>query len=76
MRASAWRALAGRRDSAGSGGAVLATFGLTRERFHALPRWQQRLGKVALGGVIAFLISIFVNVLEHFVRRDGHRPRS
>jgi branched-chain amino acid transport system permease protein len=43
----------------------LGTFGLSRERFHALPGWQQRAGKVALGGAIAFLISIFVNVLEN-----------
>jgi branched-chain amino acid transport system permease protein len=42
-----------------------ATTGLTRERFHALPTWQQRAGKVALGGAIAFLLSTFINVLEH-----------
>ena len=42
----------------------LSTFGLTPERFHRLPGWQQRLGKLAVGGVIAFLIAIFVNVLE------------
>jgi branched-chain amino acid transport system permease protein len=42
----------------------LGTFGLTRERFHELPTWQQRAGKVALGGALAFLISLFINVLE------------
>jgi branched-chain amino acid transport system permease protein len=42
----------------------LSTFGLTPKRFHTLPGWQQRLGKLAVGGVIAFLIAIFVNVLE------------
>jgi branched-chain amino acid transport system permease protein len=44
----------------------LGNAGLSRERFHALPGWQQRAGKVALGGVAAFLLSILVNVLEHF----------
>ena len=42
----------------------LSTFGLTPRRFHTLPGWQQRLGKLAVGGVIAFVIAIFVNVLE------------
>ncbi len=40
---------------------------LDRHDAGALPRapgWQQRLGKLAVAGVIAFLISIFVNVLE------------
>jgi branched-chain amino acid transport system permease protein len=45
--------------------------GMTRERFHALPTWQQRAGKVALGGVIALLISVFVNALERFVGTSG-----
>jgi branched-chain amino acid transport system permease protein len=44
----------------------LGAAGLSRERFHALPAWQQRAGKVALGGAIAFVLSIVVNVLEHF----------
>ena len=48
-----------------------AELGLSRERFHACARWQQRAGKVALGGVLAFLISIFVKVLEHSF---GARP--
>jgi len=42
----------------------LGKVGLSRDRFHSLPGWQQRAGKVALGGVIAFLISLLVNVLE------------
>jgi branched-chain amino acid transport system permease protein len=42
----------------------LAAAGLPRERFHSLPGWQQRAGKVALGGAIAFLLSLLVNVLE------------
>jgi branched-chain amino acid transport system permease protein len=44
----------------------LGKAGLSRERFHLLPAWEQRAGKVALGGVIAFLLSLLVNVLEHF----------
>jgi branched-chain amino acid transport system permease protein len=44
---------------------ALGVTGLTRERFHALPRWQQRAGKVALAGVLAFLLSLLVNILEH-----------
>src|SRR3954464_4193971 len=44
---------------------ALGATGLTRERFHALPRWQQRAGKVALAGVLAFLLSLLVNILEH-----------
>jgi hypothetical protein len=43
---------------------ALGWVGLTPEGFHAWPRWQQRLGKLAVGGVIAFLVAIFVNVLE------------
>ena len=37
---------------------------MTPERFHGLPGWQQRLGKLAVAGVTAFLIAILVNVLE------------
>jgi branched-chain amino acid transport system permease protein len=44
----------------------LGAIGLGRERYHSRPAWEQRAGKVALGGAIAFLLSIFVNVLEHF----------
>jgi branched-chain amino acid transport system permease protein len=42
----------------------LGALGLSRERFHSLPDWQQRAGKVALGGAIAFLLSLIVNILE------------
>ena len=42
----------------------LGKLGLSQARFHALPGWQQRAAKVALGGVIAFLISVLVGVLE------------
>ena len=42
----------------------LSSIGMTPERFHGLPGWQQRLGKLAVAGVTAFLIAILVNVLE------------
>src|SRR5438046_2662234 len=38
----------------------LGRLGLSKERFQSLPAWQRRAGKVALGGVIAFLLSIAV----------------
>ncbi len=50
----------------------LGKAGLDRERFHSLPGWQQRAGKVSVGGVIAFLLSILVNVLEHFFGDTGN----
>jgi branched-chain amino acid transport system permease protein len=50
----------------------LGAAGLSRERFRALPGWQQRAGKLALGGAIAFVLSILVNVLEHFFGNTGH----
>jgi branched-chain amino acid transport system permease protein len=54
-----------RRDLGGLWWRGLAKTGLTRERFHLLPRWQQRAGKVALGGAVAFLLVVLVKVLEH-----------
>ena len=59
------RMWAHRRDLGNVWWRALGTTGLTRERFHALPRWQQRAGKVALAGALAFLLSLFVNILEH-----------
>ncbi len=56
----------GRRDLGAVWWRGLGALGLTRARFHALPHWQQRAAKVALAGVIAFLLSLLVNVLEHF----------
>jgi branched-chain amino acid transport system permease protein len=53
-----------RRELGGLWWRGLGALGLSRARFHALPKWQQRAGKVALGGVAAFAISIFVNILE------------
>ncbi len=44
----------------------LGAVGLSRERFRSWPGWQQRAGRVALGGVVAFLLSILVNTLEHY----------
>ncbi len=44
----------------------LGALGLDRDRFHALPAWQQRAGKVAVGGLAAFLLSLLINVLAHF----------
>jgi branched-chain amino acid transport system permease protein len=49
----------------------LGSVGLTRERFHELPTWQQRAAKVAAGGALAFLISVFINALERFVGTSG-----
>src|SRR5947208_6314852 len=54
-----------RRDLGGLWWRGIAAVGMPKQRFHSLPGWQQRAGKVALGGVIAFLLSVFVNVLEH-----------
>jgi branched-chain amino acid transport system permease protein len=53
-----------RRELGGLWWRGLAKAGLSRRRFHSLPAWQQRAGKVALGGLIAFLISTFINILE------------
>ncbi len=53
-----------RRDVGGLWWRGLGRLGLSRERFHALPRWQQRAWKVALGGVVVFLVSVVVNALE------------
>src|SRR5581483_2120845 len=44
----------------------LGELGLSRDRFHSLPGWQQRAAKVALGGAVAFLVSVVVNTLERF----------
>ena len=51
--------------SAGTGGASWGAR-LSRERFHSWPGWQRRAAKVGLAGVLAFLLSLFVNTLEHF----------
>jgi branched-chain amino acid transport system permease protein len=48
----------------------LGAIGLSRDRFHSLPRWQQRAGKVALGGVLAFLFSVVIKVLERLFGED------
>ena len=50
---------------------AFGALGLSRERFHSLPRWQQRAGKVVLGGAIAFLLVLIVNVLERFFGQGG-----
>ena len=42
----------------------LGAAGLSRDRFHALPRWQQRLGKVALAGVAGVLYALFVTNVQ------------
>ena len=72
MRRSPWLEVWGRRRELGAlwWRGVGAT-GLDRDRFHALPAWQQRAGKVALGGVIAFLLSLVVNVLERYFGQGG-----
>jgi branched-chain amino acid transport system permease protein len=50
---------------------ALAAAGLPRERYRALPTWQQRGLKVVLGGVAAFLLVFVVNLLERFVGSAG-----
>src|SRR5690349_7475199 len=60
-----------RRDLSGLWWRGLARLGLSRERYLALPGWQQRAGKVVLGGILAFLIVLVVKILEHFFG-DGH----
>jgi branched-chain amino acid transport system permease protein len=50
---------------------LIGKTGLTRERFHELPGWQQMAGKVGLGGIIAFLISVVINALERFLGTSG-----
>ena len=55
-----------RRDLGGLWWRFLAKLGLSKDRFHEWKPWQQRAGKVALAGVLAFLLSMFVNTLEHF----------
>jgi branched-chain amino acid transport system permease protein len=60
-----------RRDLGGLWWRALGAIGLDRARFHSLPGWQQRAGKVALGGLIALLISLLVNILERFVGQGG-----
>jgi branched-chain amino acid transport system permease protein len=51
---------------------ILSSLGLTPERFHSWRPWQQRLGKLFVAGFFAFLISIFVNVLEASFGNTGH----
>ena len=43
---------------------ALGAAGLSRERYRSLPHWQQRAAKVALAGVILFLVVIVIRVLE------------
>jgi branched-chain amino acid transport system permease protein len=61
-----------RRDLGGVWWRWLGKAGLSRERYHELPGWQQRLGKVVLGGVIAFLIVLVVKILEHYFGEGNH----
>ena len=60
-----------RRDLGGLWWRFLAKLGLSKDRFHEWKPWQQRAGKVALAGVLAFLLSMFVNTLEHFFGTTG-----
>jgi branched-chain amino acid transport system permease protein len=60
-----------RRELGGLWWRGLGAAGLDRDRFHALPAWQQRAGKVAFGGVVAFVFSLIVNVLERFFGEGG-----
>jgi branched-chain amino acid transport system permease protein len=60
-----------RRDLGGVWWRFLGWLGLPKERFHSWKPWQRRAGKVALAGLLAFLLSLFVNVLEHFFGRSG-----
>jgi len=67
--ADLWRR---RRELGGLWWRGLGAVGFTRERFHALTPWQQRLGKVALGGAIAFVLALIVKILEHFFGAGHH----
>ena len=49
----------------------MGIFGLSRERFHSWRPWQRRAAKVGLAGVLAFLLSLFVDTLEHFFGQSG-----
>jgi branched-chain amino acid transport system permease protein len=55
-----------RRDLPALWWAALGRIGLDRVRYRSLPRWQQRALKLVLAGVFAFLLSILINVLEHY----------
>jgi branched-chain amino acid transport system permease protein len=46
-------------------------FGLSKERYLSWRPWQRRAAKVGLAGVLAFLLSLFVNTLEHFFGQSG-----
>jgi branched-chain amino acid transport system permease protein len=60
-----------RRDLGALWWRFLGSVGLPRERYRSWKPWQQRAAKVALAGVLAFLLSLFVNILEHFFGQNG-----
>jgi branched-chain amino acid transport system permease protein len=60
-----------RRDLGGVWWRFLAWLGLSKDRYQSWRPWQRRAAKVALAGVIAFLLSLLANILEHFFGQNG-----
>src|SRR5581483_10422912 len=72
VRLSAGEVWQRRRDLGAVWWRGLGRLGLGRERFHSLRPWQQRLAKVALAGLIAFLLVLLVKILEHYFGVGRH----
>jgi branched-chain amino acid transport system permease protein len=60
-----------RRDVGAVWWRFLGRLGLPKDRYQSWKPWQRRAGKVALAAILAFLLSLFVNILEHFFGTSG-----